>query len=290
MTLEGAKKLPQKMAKKLTEEQKKQRSEERAATKDKRKEAVGRIADLCVDNDTRNDALVTILAGYDTEMTTYQKNKRIEAIYSGIDEKSKIKLTEMLVQHWIGQLPLRSKEYGVKKNEASLQTRLQWVTEHWGEYVDGQKDNKPVKRLKPMSYLDVLELGIVALIQAADADTDGLHLGDVEHSELGTKLGIALSRLKESHQQVVSISRSAYNQMNRELRKIVEGGGSVDITASRKILDLMNRLLPDPAVMTEPEKQRLAEKKQKAEVARAKKISKRLLPSGEEVEVSDEEG
>jgi BMFP domain-containing protein YqiC len=105
-------------------------------------------------------------------------------------------------------------------------------------------------------------------------DSD-IEFGSFEmETDLSNKVNTALSALKDSSGEQVTISRSAYNELQRIKREFAEAGGEVRGEVSTKILSSLGELLASlPSVKSEKEVAKYV-------ATKTRKVNKDEVPSG----------
>ena len=154
-----------------------------------------------------------------SEQSPYQKRKEVEVLYKGLDRGHKKMLFEMLLEDWVETLPQKGKEQGVTGGGGKWTKRIVWLQEHWGTEFETK--------------------GTVALRKM--------------QTDLSNKVNTALTALKGASGEQVSISRSAFNELQRIKREFAEAGGEVRNVDSSILSSLGELLKSLPSVKSEKE-------------------------------------
>ena len=203
------------------------------------------------------------------ELTAYQKRKEIEGIFNSLDKGQKKQLLELLLEDWAETLPQKGKEQGVTGVGGKWSKRLEWLQEHWGT----QFPTKGTLALRKMPLSGVIELLTLYALSTAD-QKDDLDFGSFEMgTDLTNKVNTALSALKESSGEQVTISRNAFNELQRIKREFAEAGGEVRNVDSSILSSLGELLKSLPSVKSEKEVA-------KYEATKARRVKKEEMPAG----------
>jgi|688.fasta_scaffold1032966_1 hypothetical protein len=203
------------------------------------------------------------------ELTAYQKRKEIEGIFNSLDKGQKKQLLELLLEDWAETLPQKGKEQGVTGVGGKWSKRLEWLQEHWGT----QFPTKGTMALRKMPVSGVIELLTLYALSTAD-QKDDLDFGSFEMgTDLTNKVNTALSALKESSGEQVTISRNAFNELQRIKREFAEAGGEVRNVDSSILSSLGELLKSLPSVKSEKEVA-------KYEATKARRVKKEEMPAG----------
>ena len=204
-----------------------------------------------------------------SEQSPYQKRKEVEVLYKGLDRGHKKMLFEMLLEDWVETLPQKGKEQGVTGGGGKWTKRLNWLQEHWGT----QFPTKGTLALRKMPLSGVVELLTLYALSVADVQED-LEFGSFEmQTDLSNKVNTALTALKGASGEQVSISRSAFNELQRIKREFAEAGGEVRNVDSSILSSLGELLKSLPSVKSEKEVA-------KYEATKARKVKKEEMPAG----------
>lgn len=204
-----------------------------------------------------------------SEQTTYQKRKELEGIYKSLDKGGKKQLLELLLDDWAETLPQKGKDQGVTGGGGKWSKRLVWLQEHWGT----EFETKGTVALRKMPLSGVVELLTLYALSVADLKDD-LEFGSFEQqTDLTNKVNTALTALKESSGEQVTISRNAFNELQRIKREFAEAGGEVRNVDSSILSSLGELLASLPSVKSEKEVA-------KYEATKARKVKKEEIPAG----------
>lgn len=200
----------------------------------------------------------------------YEKRKALDTLYKGLDKGQKKQLLDLLLEEWAETLPQKGKDQGVVSERGKWSKRLDWLQEHWGT----EFETKGTTALRRMPISGVVELLTLYALSVADQKED-LDFGSFEMgTELTDKVNTALAALKDASGEQVTISRSAFNELQRIKREFAEAGGEVRGDVSTKILGSLGELLASlPSIKSEKE---IA----KYQVTKARKMKSEELPSG----------
>jgi hypothetical protein len=204
------------------------------------------------------------------DQTPYQKRKEVEGLWEGLDKGQKKQILELALGEWAEALPQKGKEQGVTGGGGKWTKRLSWLQDHWGT----QFPTKGTVALRKMPLSGVVELLTLYALGVADVKED-LEFGSFEmQTELTNKVNTALTALKGASDEQVTISRNAFNELQRIKREFAEAGGEVRGDVSTKILSSLGELLASlPSVKSEKEVARY-------EATKAKKLKKDEVPAG----------
>ena len=204
-----------------------------------------------------------------SDLSAYQKRKELEGIYKSLDKGGKKQLLEMLLDEWAENLPQKGKEQGLNYEKGKWTKRLEWLQEHWGT----EFETKGTVALRRMPLSGVVELLTLYALSVADLKED-LEFGSFEQeSDLTNKVNTALTALKESSGEQVTISRSAFNELQRIKREFAAAGGEVRNVDSSILSSLGELLASLPSVKSEKEVA-------KYEATKARKVKKGEVPAG----------
>jgi hypothetical protein len=203
------------------------------------------------------------------EQSQYQKRRQLESIYNGLERGQKRMLFEMLLEDWVETLPQKGKEQGVTGGNGKWTKRLTWLQEHWGTGFE----TKGSTALRKMPLSGVIELLTLYALSTADLKDD-LEFGSFEmRTDLTDKVNTALTALKDASGEQVTLSRKAYNELQRIKREFAEAGGEVRNVDSSILSSLGELLASLPSVKSEKETA-------KYEATKAKKLKKDEVPTG----------
>lgn len=203
------------------------------------------------------------------ELNAYQKKKQVADLLQTLDKGQKKQLLELLLEDWAETLPQKGKDQGVTGVGGKWSKRITWLQEHWGT----QFPTKGTMALRKMPVSGVIELLTLYALSTAD-QKDDLDFGSFEMgTDLTNKVNTALSALKESSGEQVTISRNAFNELQRIKREFAEAGGEVRNVDSSILSSLGELLKSLPSVKSEKEVA-------KYEASKARKVRKEELPAG----------
>jgi hypothetical protein len=203
------------------------------------------------------------------ELTAYQKKKQVADLLQTLDRGQKKQLLELLLEDWAETLPQKGKEQGVTGVGGKWSKRITWLQEHWGT----QFPTKGTMALRKMPVSGVIELLTLHALSIADLKGD-LEFGSFEmETDLSNKVNTALVALQESSGEQVTISRNAFNELQRIKREFAEAGGEVRNVNSSILSSLGELLASLPSVKSEKEVA-------KYEATKARKVKKEELPAG----------
>jgi len=203
------------------------------------------------------------------ELTAYQKKKQVADLLQTLDRGQKKQLLELLLEDWAETLPQKGKEQGVTGVGGKWSKRITWLQEHWGT----QFPTKGTTALRKMPVSGVIELLTLYALSIADLKGD-LEFGSFEmETDLSNKVNTALSALKESSGEQVTISRNAFNELQRIKREFAEAGGEVRNVDSSILSSLGELLKSLPSVKSEKEVAKYV-------ATKARKLNKEELPAG----------
>ena len=210
------------------------------------------------------------------EQSQYQKRKEIEGIYKSLDKGAKKQLLELLLEDWAQALPQKGKEQGVSGANGKWAKRLVWLQDHWGT----EFETKGTTAIRRMPLSGVVELLTIYALSVADVK-GSLEFGSFEmESELSDKVNTALTALKSASGEQVSISRDAFNELQRIKREFAEAGGEVRGEVSTKILSTLGELLASlPSIKSEKEVAKY-QANHAAYESRKKRVKEGEMPSG----------
>ncbi len=204
-----------------------------------------------------------------SEQSTYQKRKEIEGIFKSLDKGGKKQLLELLLEDWAETLPQKGKEQGVTGGGGKWVKRLEWLQEHWGT----QFPTKGTLALRKMPLSGVIELLTLYALSVGDLKDD-LSFGSFEQeTDLTNKVNTALTALKEASGEQVTISRNAFNELQRIKREFAEAGGEVRNVDSSILSSLGELLASLPSVKSEKEVAKYV-------ATKARKVKKEEVASG----------
>jgi hypothetical protein len=203
------------------------------------------------------------------EQSQYQKRRQLESIYNGLERGQKRMLFEMLLEDWVETLPQKGKEQGVTGGNGKWTKRLTWLQEHWGTGFE----TKGSTALRKMPLSGVIELLTLYALSTADLKDD-LEFGSFEMgTDLTNKVNTALTALKDASGEQVTLSRKAYNELQRIKREFAEAGGEVRNVDSSILSSLGELLASLPSVKSDKETA-------KYEATKARKVKKEDMPAG----------
>ena len=183
------------------------------------------------------------------EQSQYEKRKALDTLYKGLDKGQKKQLLELLLDEWVETLPQKGKEQGVAGGNGKWLKRLDWLQEHWG--TEFQTKGTTALRRMPMS--GVIELLTLYALSVVDGQED-IEFGSFEMgTELTDKVNTALAALKDASGEQVSVSRKAYNELQRIKREFAKAGGEIR-NVDTSILNSLGELLESlPSIKSEKE-------------------------------------
>jgi hypothetical protein len=203
------------------------------------------------------------------ELNAYQKKKQVADLLQTLDRGQKKQLLELLLEDWAETLPQKGKEQGVTGVGGKWSKRITWLQEHWGT----QFPTKGTMALRKMPVSGVIELLTLHALSIADLKGD-LEFGSFEmETDLSNKVNTALAALQESSGEQVTISRNAFNELQRIKREFAEAGGEVRNVNSSILSSLGELLASLPSVKSEKEVA-------KYEATKARRVKKEELPAG----------
>jgi hypothetical protein len=179
----------------------------------------------------------------------YEKRKALDTLYKGLDKGQKKQLLELLLEEWAETLPQKGKEQGVAGGNGKWAKRLDWLQEHWGT----EFETKGTTALRRMPISGVVELLTLYALSVVDGKED-IEFGSFEMgTELTDKVNTALAALKDASGEQVTMSRKAYNELQRIKREFAKVGGEVR-NVDTSILSSLGELLESlPSVKSEKE-------------------------------------
>lgn len=173
-----------------------------------------------------------------SDQSAYQKRKEIESIHKSLDKGQKKQLLELLLEEWAETLPQKGKEQGVTGPDGKWAKRIDWLCEHWGT----EFETKGTTALRRMPLSGVVELLTLYALSVSDLKED-LEFGSFEQqTPLTDKVNTALTALREANGEQVSMSRKAYNELQRIKREFAKAGGEVR-NVDTSILSSLGELL-----------------------------------------------
>lgn len=196
------------------------------------------------------------------ELSQYQKRKQVEDLYEGLDRGQRSQLLELLLEDWAEALPKKGKDYGVAQS-SKYAKRLEWLTSHWGTAFTTKTGGSGLRRMPLGTVVAILSL---FALQAADSEDDTLTFGSLEDgSELADKVATGLSAMKMAGGEQVTISRSAYNQLQAIRREWEEQGGASPEASTKVLAKIFDQLSAMPSVKSDKEIARYESRKKKVD-------------------------